>query len=143
MNKNHKNLIAIMTALAGFYDIVGTQTCIQAQTIDSMPPVVVQTVPESGAMDVAPGTVEIKAVFSKEMKDNSWSWSSAWQDSTPTSIGKPKYESDQKTCVIKVKLEPGKTYAYWINSGKFHGFQDKQAHPAVPYLLIFKTRDRP
>jgi hypothetical protein len=110
-----------------------------SQDIASMPPVVVKTVPESGNKEVAPGVVEIKVTFSKEMTDGSWSWSSAWQGSTPEVVGKPKYESDRKTCVIKVRLEPNKTYAYWLNSARFQNFKDAEGHPAVPYLLIFKT----
>jgi RNA polymerase sigma-70 factor (ECF subfamily) len=114
----------------------------RAQDVDSMPPVVVKAVPEAGSKDVSPGVVEIKITFSKEMKDNSWSWSSAWQNSEPEVIGKPKYDSDHKTCILKVKLEPDKTYGYWINSGKFHGFKDAQGHSAVPYLLVFHTKNQ-
>ena len=111
-----------------------------AQDIDSIAPVVVKTVPEAGTRDVAPGVVEIKVKFSKEMTDQSWSWATAWKDSTPESIGKPRYEADQRTCVLKVKLEPNKTYGYWINSPRFHGFQDRNGHPAIPYLLVFQTK---
>jgi hypothetical protein len=75
------------------------------------------------------------------MTDQSWSWASAWQNSDPKSLGKPHYEADHKTCVMKVKLEPGKTYGCWINSQKFHGFQDTQNHPAVPYFLTFHTKE--
>jgi Bacterial Ig-like domain len=113
----------------------------RAQDVDSIAPVVVRTVPEAGTKNVAPGETEIKVTFSKEMTDQSWSWSTAWQDSTPESLGKPHYEADHKTCVLKVKLEPNKTYGWWINSQRFHGFQDKQGHPAVPYLLVFQTRE--
>jgi RNA polymerase sigma-70 factor (ECF subfamily) len=112
----------------------------RAQDVDSIAPVVVKTVPEAGTKDVAPGEMEIKITFSKEMTDQSWSWSTAWQNSTPEGIGKPHYEADRKTCVLKVKLEPNKTYGWWINSQRFHGFQDTQGHPAVPYLLVFQTR---
>ena len=111
-----------------------------AQDIDSMAPVVVKTVPEAGSKEVAPGVVEIKVTFSKEMGDRSWSWATAWEDSQPESIGEPRYESDHRTCVLKVKLEPNKTYGYWINSSKFHNFKDKSGHSAVPYLLVFKTK---
>jgi hypothetical protein len=117
-------------------------TAVHAQDIDSMAPVVVKAVPEAGSKDVSPGVVEIRVTFSKPMADQSWSWSSAWKDSEPESVGKPKYEADQKTCVLKVKLEPNKTYGYWINSQSFHGFKDKQGHSAVPYLLVFKTKAR-
>jgi len=115
---------------------------VRSQTIDSMPPVIIKTIPESGAIEVSPGEFEIKVTFSKKMTDGSWSWSTAWQDSSPKSLGKPKYEADGKTCVMKVKLEPGKTYAYWLNSNKFKNFKDQQGNPSVPYLLIFKTKDK-
>jgi hypothetical protein len=115
---------------------------IQAQDVDSVAPVVIKTVPEAGSKDVAPGVVEVRVTFSKAMADKSWSWSSAWKDSTPEPAGKPKYDGDQRTCVFTVKLEPNKTYGYWINSQNFHGFKDQQGHSAVPYLLVFQTKDQ-
>ena len=133
-----KTTLALVAMIAVV--LVYTSTSVCSQTVESMPPVVVKTVPESGAKEVSPGEFEIKVTFSKEMSDGSWSWSTAWQDSTPKSIGKPKYEADRKTCVMKVKLEPGKTYAYWLNSSNFKNFKDKEGRSAVPYLLIFKTK---
>jgi hypothetical protein len=114
----------------------------RAQDIDNFAPVVIKTVPEAGSKDVPAGEFEVKITFSKEMADQSWSWATAWQNSDPQSLGKPYYEADHKTCVMKVKLEPGKTYGWWINSQKFHGFQDTQNHPAIPYLLTFKTKEQ-
>jgi len=108
-------------------------------TVDTLPPVVVQTQPASGARDVAPGIVEIRVKFSKEMTDGSWSWTSAWPDSTPEAVGRPSYDEDRQTCLLKVKLEPGRTYAWWLNSEKFQNFKDKHGNPALPYLLIFRT----
>ena len=95
-----------------------------AQDVDSIAPVVVKTIPEAGAKDVPSGEYEVKITFSKDMADQSWSWTSAWENSTPEFIGKPHYESDHRTCVVKVKLEAGKTYGWWLNSSKFHGFRD-------------------
>ena len=130
----------LITSLAAASILCGAAAQAQTKTVDSMPPVVVKTVPQSGAKDVEAGTVEVKVTFSKEMADNSWSWSTAWPDSAPEMIGKPKYDALMKTCSLKVKLEPGKTYAWWINSGKFQGFRDTQGHPSVPYLFIFQTK---
>jgi len=112
----------------------------QAQDVASMAPVVIKTVPEAGTKDVAPGEMEIRVTFSKDMMDQSWSWSSVWKDSDATSIGKPHYDTDHRTCILKVKLEPNKAYGYWINSPNFHGFKDAQGHAAVPYLLVFQTK---
>ncbi len=111
-----------------------------AESIDTMPPVVVKTVPEAGNTDVAPGVTEIQVMFSKEMTDGSWSWSSAWKDSTPEFVGKPRYDADHRTCVVTVRLEPGKTYGFWLNSSNLHNFRDTADHPAIPYLLVFQTR---
>ncbi len=106
----------------------------------SIPPVVVKTMPESGAAEVPPGETEIRVTFSKPMMNGSWTWTSAWEDSTPETIGNPAYDSDGKTCVLKAKLEAGKTYGFWLNSQRFQNFQDKQGRPAVPYLLVFQTK---
>ena len=105
-----------------------------------MPPVVVRTVPEAGSNDVPSGECVIKVTFSKPMAGGSWSWSDAWQGSAPQIVEQPHYEADKKTCVMKVKLEPGRTYGWWLNSQKFQGFRDTGDRPAVPYLLTFQTK---
>lgn len=109
-------------------------------SLATVPPVVIKTVPESGADNVDPGSSEIRVTFSKEMQDGSWSWTTLSQESFPKTDGKPRYLADNRTCVLPVKLEPGRTYAIWVNSKKFDNFKDTKGRPAVPYLLVFKTR---
>ena len=111
----------------------------QEVTIEAAPPVVVKTVPEAGLADVDPKTAEIKVTFSKVMQDGTWSWSTVSKDSFPKIDGAPKYLADRRTCVLPVKLEPGKTYAIWLNSQKFGNFKDTGGRAAVPYLLVFRT----
>jgi RNA polymerase sigma-70 factor (ECF subfamily) len=53
--------------------------------------------------------------------------------------GDTEYLDDNRTCVLHVALEPEKTYAIWINVDQFQSFQDPEGHPAVPYLLVFRT----
>jgi hypothetical protein len=91
---------------------------------------------------VKPGETEIRVRFSKKMTNGSWSWSTAWENSTPEFIGQPHYEADGRTCAVKVKLEPGKTYAFWLNSDQFKNFTDRAGQAAVPYLLIFQTQQK-
>jgi hypothetical protein len=112
-------------------------------TIQNAPPVVVKTVPEAGTNDVDPALAEIKVTFSKEMKNGSWSWSTAWQNSTPESPKDttPKYLDDKRTCVLQVKLQPDKVYGFWLNSENYRNFKDADGKPAVPYLLVFKTKN--
>ena len=109
---------------------------------ETLPPVVVRTSPVSGARDAAPGIVELSVTFSKDMADESWSWCTAWDNSMPEIIEGAHYLADHRTCVIKAKLEPGRTYAAWLNSDKFENFRDADRTPALPYLLIFETKGR-
>jgi Tfp pilus assembly protein PilF/predicted Ser/Thr protein kinase len=110
-----------------------------SQTLAGQPPVVVESFPVSGATDVPPGETEIRVRFSKPMSDGSWSWCTAWDNSTPEPIGTPHYLDDQRTCVMKVHLEAGQTYAWWLNTEAYQNFRDSAGRSAVPYLLIFKT----
>ena len=134
-----KTLAATISLIALSCATLCAQT-VATPTVDTVAPVVVKTAPAAGAKDIAAGVVEIKVTFSKEMADGSWSWSDAWKNSSPEIVGKPHYEADGKTCVLKVKLEPGKTYGYWINSQSFKNFKDRQGRSAVPYMLVFQTK---
>jgi RNA polymerase sigma-70 factor (ECF subfamily) len=110
--------------------------------VATTPPVVIKTVPQAGDPEVSPNLREIRVTFSKPMKDGSWSWSTLGEDHFPQTTGKPRYENDGRTCVLPVKLEPGRAYATWLNSAHFGNFQDQDGRPAVPYLLVFETRGR-
>jgi hypothetical protein len=108
-------------------------------SLESAPPVVVRTVPAAGATDVDPNLTELTVTFSKPMRDGSWSWSTWGQDTFPEITGKIHYLEDGRTCVLPVKLQPGKFYASWLNSNKFRNFTDTKGTPSVPYLLTFRT----
>jgi hypothetical protein len=108
-------------------------------SLQSAPPVVVKTVPIAGVANVDPALTEIRVTFSKPMKDGNWSWSTWGEENFPETTGKPRYLSDGRTCVLPVKLQPGKFYATWLNSDNFHNFKDRSGRPAVPYLFTFVT----
>lgn len=109
-------------------------------SLETMPAVVVKTIPEAGTDDVDSKLSEIKVTFSKDMTDKSWSWSTVSKESFPEVNGQPKYLAGKRTCVLPVKLEPGKTYGIWLNSEKFGNFKSADGRSAVPYLLVFKTK---
>ncbi len=131
----------VLTALLGLSILIpianGRGEEVSIQTVS---PVVVQTVPQAGSTDVDPKLFEIKVLFSKDMMDQGWSWVMLSKETFPEMGGKPKYLMDKRTCVLPVKLAPGKTYAIWINDKKFNNFKDTQGRSAVPYLLVFKTK---
>ncbi len=110
-------------------------------TVDSMPPVVVDTFPRAGDTAVDPAISEIRVTFSKEMMTRQmWSWVIVSKESFPRIVGDVRYLDDKRTCLAPVKLEAGKTYAIWFNSAKYNAFRDRNNNPAVPYLLVFETR---
>ena len=108
-------------------------------SVRNMPPVVVQTMPQSGDTNVDPSIAEIRVTFSKRMTDGNWSWTQISDETFPQMTGKPRYLADRKTCVLPVKLEAGRTYVTWLNSQRFTNFKDEQRRSAVPYLLVFET----
>ncbi len=120
--------------------LTGPTARAQVLTLDSAPPVVVRTVPEAGRNEVdAAGTHEIRVTFSKAMLDHTWSWAIANPQNFPPMNGEPRFDGD-RTCLLPVKLEPGKTYAVWVNTDKLLNFKDAGGRPAVPYLLVFRTK---
>lgn len=110
-----------------------------ALNLENQPPVVVRTIPESGAKNVDPALPEIRVTFSKEMMDKSWAWVQIAPENFPQIIGEPRYLKDNKTCILTVRLEPGKTYIIWLNTQRFTNFKDTDGRPAQPYLLMFET----
>lgn len=112
----------------------------EALTVAGMPPVVVQTEPQAGKTDVDPSLSEIKVTFSKPMQDGNWAFVQINKQHYPQTTGKPRYLEDGRTCVLPVKLEPGKCYVLWINKEPYNSFMDRDAHRAVPYLLVFETK---
>lgn len=109
-------------------------------SVAQVPPVVVSTIPMSGATDVDPALTEVRVTFSKPMLAGGWSWSTWLPGTEPEIVGEPRYLADGRTCVVGVRLAPGRTYGFWLNSARFANFQDAEGRPAVPYLLVFGTR---
>ncbi len=103
-------------------------------------PVVIGTAPQAGATGVDPSLSRISVTFSKDMMTkNQWSWVMESRETFPAVTESPQF-IDSRTCILPVKLEPGKTYRVWINSEKHTGFRDDDNRPSVPYLLSFQTK---
>ncbi len=131
----------IITAIAWFMIVAAVCLANAPLSVESLPPVVVRSVPASGDLSVDPALAEIRVTFSKEMQTaKMWSWVQVSAESFPKVNGDVHYLADKRTCVLPVKLEPGKTYAVWVNSGSHNAFHDAQGNPAVPYLIVFRTR---
>ncbi len=110
-------------------------------SVRTMPPSVVKTVPQAGDVNVDPWLREVRVTFSKDMRTKQmWSWAMNSRETFPEiNADGIHYLKDRRTCVLPVKLKPGKTYIIWINSQKYNAFRDTLNNPAAPYLLVFQT----
>jgi RNA polymerase sigma-70 factor (ECF subfamily) len=130
-------VVLAMTLAAG----AGAAEPAKEVSIKAMPPSVVKTVPSAGDTAVDPALKEIKFTFSKDMNTNrNWSFCQISKETYPELAGEIHYLDDKRTCVLPVKLQPGKTYVIWANRAQFNNCRDAGNHPAVPYLLVFETR---
>lgn len=111
-------------------------------TVETLAPSVVKTVPECGDLEVDPDLKEITVTFSKDMMtERMWSVCQISSEHYPKKRNDLYYKND-RTFIFPVRLEPGKTYVMWFNRGQYNAFRDTDNHPAVPYQLVFKTKDK-
>jgi hypothetical protein len=140
--KTRTKLISGIAMAATLLAVAALAQAVKEYSVKSMPPSVVKTVPPAGATGVEPAMKELTFTFSKDMVDGNWSVCQISKENFPESgAGKIHYLPDKRTCVMPVKLQPGKTYVLWLNRGQFQSFRDTEHNSSVPYLLVFETKN--
>ena len=102
-------------------------------------PKVVKAVPDNGAIDVDPGTTELRVTFDQAMDMGGFSFVGGGE-SFPGS-GAQSHWIDETTCVLPIALKPAHSYWLSINSNRFQNFRSKQGEPATPYPISFVTAE--
>ncbi len=106
----------------------------------SAAPRVVRSTPADGANDIDAATTRIEVVFDEAMKTDGYSILQIDNGTFPEMAGdEPIKFTDEKTLVIQVKLTPGTTYAFALNSEKRQGFKSADGTPLAPTTIRFKT----
>ena len=77
--------------------------------------------------------------FDREMTDKSWAVVGS-PENQPKSSGAPAYDEAKRVLTLKVELEPGRSYRFWLNSAKSQGFRAKDGTPLEPLEVTFTTR---
>lgn len=111
-------------------------------------PGVVETYPVTYSTDVDPQLGEISVTFDQDMHKFGWSWCKvAGNEYYPdvvevqgSDMGGARYV-DERTCVLPVKLEPGRAYIVVINAPPYQGFKSEDFIPAREYAIVFATKD--
>lgn len=104
----------------------------------AIPPKVVRTIPETGAMDVDPNLTELIVEFDRDMNQRGYSWVQRSAEEYPETTGKPFWRTS-RICVLPVKLEPGRNYWLGLNVKPFQSFMSADGATAEEYILRFKT----
>lgn len=105
-------------------------------------PVVIETTPRDGDVDVDAEIGQITATFSEAMDLAGWSWVTEVGRSAPSITGLPFY-LDETTTVLPVRLEPATTYGIWINSPddeELRKFMNPAGVSARAHRIRFSTR---
>jgi hypothetical protein len=95
--------------------------------------------PANGAADVDPGITEITVVFDRPMASGSWSVVGGGSD-FPKTTGPAAYDADRRVFTLPVKLKPGWTYRFMLNSDRFTAFRSAEGTPLEPIDVTFTTR---
>jgi RNA polymerase sigma-70 factor (ECF subfamily) len=102
---------------------------------------IVATNPPQGARGVDPSLTEITVTFDQDMSTTGWSWTGGGPV-YPETTGRPHYR-DQRTCVLPVRLEPGRFYRVGINSKSHRNFRSVGGRPTPPRAIWFCTEGAP
>ncbi|MGN7723743.1 DUF2268 domain-containing putative Zn-dependent protease [Chitinophaga sp. 22620] len=92
----------------------------------------------NGDTTVSADTKEIRFVFSTVMSPARYSFSqgSGGKEQYPEAE-KPQFAADNRSIVLKVKLEPGRNYNLTLTD---LGFKSADGYPLVPYEVKFRTK---
>ena len=101
-------------------------------------PKVVSITPANGTVDADPELEKIKVVFDRPMADGSWSMVGGGPN-FPAIVGKPSYDVTRTVWTVSVKLKPGSSYRFMLNSDRFKAFKSQGGAPLKPVVVTFKT----
>lgn len=136
-------------AQAGFTDREGTPALPFAWAFatggyraEELPPRVVRTSPQQGALNVDPDLKTLSITFDRPMRRETWSLGPVpGRGEYPLSFSRnPRFDQRGLTCIVPLSLKPDTVYALSINPGNGTGFKSRAGAPALPFPLAFKTR---
>jgi len=138
--QNFKSAAGVATLPSAIYFTTsGASEELKARTII---PRIVALMPANGDQFVNPGLSELRVTFDVAM-GGGFSWCSVDDEGTDYPKGpggkRPYWTEDQRTCVLPVELQPGKTYRLSLNCAGANNFQSAAGVPIEPMQYSFKT----
>jgi hypothetical protein len=106
------------------------------------PPHIVATSPKTGTTDVDPALKEITVTFDRDM-GGGMSWTGGGPAFPKSPEGAKADWRDKRTCVLPVKLQPGRAYRVGINSPSYQNFRSVNGIAATLKAISFRTGGTP
>jgi hypothetical protein len=134
----YPTLDAFMPRVVKFFESVAQHIEEEEQAAADAPKVVSMN-PPNGATDVDPGLAVITVVFDRAMAPGSWSVVGGGPQ-FPETTGQPSYDADRHVFSLPVRLKPGWTYRFMLNSQRYTSFRSADGTPLEPLNVTFTTR---
>ena len=139
-SKSHRNFRSATgvpaPAAAVYFTTRGASPELEART---QKPAVIDMAPANGATAVDPRTTELRVTFSVPM-GGGFSWTGGGEEYPPIPEGQgPSWTEDRRTCILPVRLEPGRQYRLGLNSPSHRNFQSAAGIPLDPIIYTFRT----
>lgn len=132
--EQYPDLASFMPRLAQVLETCADQVEEQA----SRAPRVVSMTPENGDTDVDPALKEIRVVFDRPMRDQSWSVVGGGEH-FPETTGPCRYDEERKVFILPVGLRPEWEYQFWLNRGQYASFVSEEGYPLESVAVTFRT----
>lgn len=109
----------------------------KAEKASALAPKVLRISPEVGAKDLPPGKATLRIEFDRPMRTDAYSIVGS-PANTPALAGKPTIDQE-RIFTWEMTLEPGRTYRFSLNGGKFRSFRSRDGVELEPYEVEFTT----
>jgi hypothetical protein len=127
-----------------FADVMKSSAVTLAAEIEAhekVTPRIVSMVPANGATDVDQALTTLVIRFDRPMKPGGYAFVGATVD-VPEVVGKPRWDDTATILTADVRLVPGRTYHYWLNSTRYMSFRAADGSPLDPVEVTFTVADR-
>jgi hypothetical protein len=100
-------------------------------------PAILAMQPPNGAREVDPNLDRLVITFDREMAPRSWA---IVGPGAPEIVGELAYDEGHTTLTVPVRLEPGRSYTFFLNTPAHAGFASKVGAPLYPVRVDLETR---
>lgn len=124
--------------IIGFFDDFAPRFAAEQRHLRKHVPKLISLTPKNGAGDVDPAVKAIVITFDRAMQKGNWSVVGGGDD-FPEVTGRPSYDASGKVLTIPVRLKPGWTYRFQLNSPRHQGFRSSAGVALEPVPVEFRT----